>query len=110
MSASIKPPALRPGDTVGIVSPSWFGGPAFERRANRGIAELHRLGFRTRVGAHAYKNDGWVSASPERRVADIHDMFADPDVRAIVCTIGGDHSCHLLPLLDWELIRSNPKI
>ncbi len=37
-------------------------------------------------------------------------MFADPDIHAIVATIGGDHSCHLLPHLDWDLIAANPKV
>lgn len=106
----LRPPALKPGDTIGIVSPSWFGGPAFVRRLERGVAELHRLGFRTRVAAHALENDGWVSAPAEDRVADLHAMFADPDVRAIVATIGGDHACQVLPPLDWDLIRANPKI
>jgi muramoyltetrapeptide carboxypeptidase len=106
----IKPFALEPGQTIGIVSPSWFGGRLYERRANRGIAQLERLGYRVRVGQYAFENDGWVSASVDKRVADIHAMFGNPDVRAIFATIGGDHSSHLLPYLDWNLIRQNPKI
>jgi len=105
-----KPPALRPGDTIGIISPSWFGGASFVRRLERGIRQIETLGFRTRIGAHALGNAGWVSASPEERVADLHAMFRDPDVRAIIATIGGDHACQLLPLIDWDLIRANPKI
>lgn len=105
-----KPKALQPGDTVGVVSPSWFGGPAFVRRARRGTAQLERLGFRVRIGRHAFENDGWVSASAERRADDIHSMFRDPEIKAILATIGGDHSCHLLPHLDWDVIRANPKI
>jgi muramoyltetrapeptide carboxypeptidase len=106
----ILPPALQPGDTIGIVSPSWFGGEAFLPRARRGIATLESLGFRVRVAEHAYNAHGHVSDTPEHRAADLHAMFADDEVRAIFCTIGGDHSCHLLPLLDWDLIRANPKI
>ena len=103
-------PALRPGDTIGIVSPSWFGGEAFIPRARRGVATLERLGFRVRVGEHAFNSMGHVSDTAVNRAADIHAMFADPDVRAILATIGGHHSCHLLPLLDWDLIRANPKV
>lgn len=108
--APLLPPALRRGDTVGIVSPSWFGGEAFLPRAQRGIAMLESLGFQVRVGEHAFNAHGHASDTPQHRVADIHTMFADEAVRAIVCTIGGDHSCHLLPLLDWDLIHANPKI
>src|SRR5215208_834822 len=53
---------------------------------------------------------GSLPAPPERRVADLHAMFHDPEIRAILTTVGGDHSCQLLPHLDFELIRRNPKI
>ncbi len=109
-SGTILAPALKHGDTIGIVSPSWFGGEAFLPRAQRGIAQLQRLGFRVRVAEHAFNHHGHVSDSAENRVADLHAMFADPEVTAILATIGGDHSCHLLPLIDWNRIRSNPKI
>lgn len=107
---TILPPALQPGDTVGIISPSWFGGDAFLPRARRGMATLEQLGFRVRVAAHAFNSAGAVSDSPANRVADLHAMFADPEVRMVLATIGGDHSCHLLPLIDWDLIRLNPKV
>lgn len=106
----IKPAALRPGDTVGIISPSWFGGAPFRPRLEHGVRQIKALGFRTRVGTHALRNAGWVSASPEARVSDLHDMFRDPEVRAVIATIGGDHACQLLPLIDWDLIRANPKV
>ena len=105
-----KPAALRLGDTVGIISPSWFGGVSFQHRLERGIRQIEALGFRTRIGTHALRNAGWVSASPADRVSDLHDMFQDPEVRAVIATIGGDHACQLLPLIDWNLIRDNPKI
>ena len=96
----IKPVAIGPGDTIGIVSPSWFGGEPFVPRAERGIAELRRLGFRVEVAPHAFNNRGYVSDAAEHPAEDLHAMFADPDVKMILCTIGGDHACHLLPLLD----------
>ncbi len=102
--------ALKPGDTIGIVSPSWFGGDAYLPRARRGVAQLERLGFRVKVARHACNNHGHVSDTAEHRASDLHAMFADPEVTAILATIGGDHSCHLLPLIDWELILENPKI
>jgi muramoyltetrapeptide carboxypeptidase LdcA involved in peptidoglycan recycling len=62
------------------------------------------------VGPHAFGRRGHLSGTPEERAADIHGFFADPTVRAVVAAIGGDHSCHLLPLLDWDLIRRHPTI
>ena len=60
--------------------------------------------------AHAEGRRGWVSGTPHERVADLHDAFSDPQVRAVLCTIGGLHSAQLLPLLDFELIAANPKV
>ncbi len=108
--ATILAPAVKPGDTIGVVSPSWFGGEALLPRARRGIAQLERLGFRVRIADHAFNNRGHVSDTAENRAADLHSMFADPETAAILATIGGDHSCHLLPLIDWTLIREHPKV
>jgi muramoyltetrapeptide carboxypeptidase len=106
----IKAPALRPGDTVGIVSPSWGGAALFPHRVERGICALETLGFKVKLGRHALNSCGFVSDSPEHRASDLHELFQDPEVRLIVATIGGDHSCHLLPLLDFELIGQNPTL
>ncbi len=107
---TLKPPALKPGDMVGIVSPSWGGAGAFPHRTALGIRHLHTLGYTVKIGRHALNQHGEVSDTPQNRVQDLHEMFADPQVRAIIAAIGGDHSVELLPLLDFNLIRSNPKI
>jgi muramoyltetrapeptide carboxypeptidase LdcA involved in peptidoglycan recycling len=106
----LKPSKLQPGDTVAIVSPSWGGAGAFPHRVERGVACLQALGFNFRLAPHALSQRGYVSDTPENRAADIHEVFRDPGVKAIVAAIGGDHSCHLLPLLDFDLIRANPKV
>ena len=106
----MRPPRLRTGDTVGIVSPSWGGAGMFPHRVERGAQHLESLGFKVKIAPHALNQLGFVSDTPQNRADDIHSMFADPEVKAIVATIGGDHSCHLLPLLDFDLIRKNPKI
>lgn len=106
----VKPPALRKGDTIGIVSPSWFGGEPYVPRALHGIRALEHLGFRVKVAPHAFNNRGHVSDTAENRAADLNAMFADPDVAAILGTIGGSHSAELLPYLDYETIRQHPKL
>jgi muramoyltetrapeptide carboxypeptidase len=63
-----------------------------------------------RVGEHARSATGWTAGAPADRAADLHAMFADPEVRAIVCTIGGYNANQLLELLDFELIAANPKL
>ncbi len=106
----MKAPALRPGDTIGVIAPSWCGPATFPHRVERGKAYLEALGYRVVVAPHAYGCRRYVSGTPEERVADIHALVTDPAVRVIISAIGGDHSCHLLPLLDWDLIRRNPTI
>ncbi|HEV8246760.1 MAG TPA: LD-carboxypeptidase [Polyangiaceae bacterium] len=105
----MKPPRLRPGDKIGVVSPSWGGAGLFPHRVERAQAALEALGFRLKFGRHARNSNGFVSDTSENRAHDLHEMFRDPEVRLILATVGGDHSCHLLPLLDFELIRANPK-
>lgn len=104
------PPALRAGDTVGVFSPSWCGPALFPLRFDRGLRQLEALGLRVRVAAHARSREGWVSDTAQNRVRGLHELFADDEVRALVASIGGEHANQMLPLLDFDLIASRPKI
>ena len=106
----MKAKRLRAGDTIGVASPSWGGPAVFPHRLENGVAYLESRGFRVRVAAHARGQAGFVSGSAAERAADLHDLFGDPDVTAVIASIGGDHSCHLLPHLDFDLIAANPKV
>ncbi len=107
----IKPARLNVGDLIGIVTPSE---PIIEdklERYKRGVDSLKSKGFRILEGAHVLSNkDGYVSASDEQRADDINKMFENPDVKAILCTTGGYNSNGILPYLDYEAIKRNPKI
>lgn len=106
----MKPRALRVGDRIGIVSPSSGGAAAFPHRVQNGLAYLRSRGFEVELSRHAANQVGFVSDTAENRASDLHEMFRRTDIQAIIASIGGDHSCHLLPLLDFGLIRENPKI
>jgi muramoyltetrapeptide carboxypeptidase len=106
----IKPPRVRPGDTVAIVSPSFAGAATWPHRTERGVAYLESLGLRVNVMPHANRAGHWTSGSPEERAADLHEAFADPEVSVVLCSIGGNHSNQVVPHLDFDLIRANPKI
>jgi muramoyltetrapeptide carboxypeptidase LdcA involved in peptidoglycan recycling len=107
---TLFPARLAPGDTIGIVSPSWGGAGLYPHRVQTGKQQLEALGFRVKFAPHALNQVGFVSDTTAHRAEDIHSLFADPQVQAILAAIGGDHSCHLLPLLDFDLIRANPKV
>ena len=68
------------------------------------------MGFKTRISSHALGRWGYYSGTDNERVTDIHSMFADPGIRAIITTRGGSGCNRLLPLLDYSLIKQNPKV
>ncbi len=107
MTNILFPPKLRPGDTIGIVSPA---SPMIEERLEKGIAYLQKRGFRVLVGEHVHDRWGYLAGTDEARAADLHAMFANPDVKAIMSTRGGYGTPRLLRLLDYDLIGRNPKI
>jgi muramoyltetrapeptide carboxypeptidase LdcA involved in peptidoglycan recycling len=106
----IKPRLLKPGDLIGIISPSWGGPAVFPHRLQAGIRQIEALGFRAAAAPHAKNLRGFVSDTAENRAEDIHRLFENSEVMAIISSIGGDHSCHLLPYLDFDLIKRHPKI
>ncbi|MDI9495363.1 MAG: LD-carboxypeptidase [Bacillota bacterium] len=102
-----RPPILRAGDTVGIVT---LGSPPDAGTIDVGIQTLESMGFNVLVGEHAYSNAGIVAASAMERASDLMNMFENPEVRAIIPTRGGTGVADIIPYLDYDVIRSNPKI
>jgi muramoyltetrapeptide carboxypeptidase len=105
----IKPPKLNEGEMVGLITPA---SPLFE--AHQMIIEaqekIENLGYRVKLGKHVYKKWGYLAGSDEERLEDIHTMFNDPEVKAIIAIRGGYGSGRLLKYLDYDLIKKNPKI
>jgi muramoyltetrapeptide carboxypeptidase len=107
---AILPPRLRPGDRLGIVSPSSPVGPELEAQREHGKAFLQGLGFEIVPGRHIRSTSWGYTASPAEKVEDIRAMFADDSIRAIICSQGGATANVCLPFLDWDLVRTHPKI
>lgn len=107
----IKPARLRPGDKVAAVSLSWGGPGAIPQRYQAGKQQLQaEFGLEVVETAHALAEPGWLQRHPQARAEDLMAAFADPSIKAIFSTIGGDDSIRLLPYLDLAVIRANPKI
>jgi muramoyltetrapeptide carboxypeptidase len=103
----LRPAALQAGDTVGIIAPaSGFRRDDFEA----GCAELLRLGYKPFFLPSIFDRELYFAGSVERRVQELHEMFARSEVKAILCARGGYGCNYLLPHLDLDLIRSHPKI
>lgn len=104
----VKPPMLEPGDTIAIVAPATM---AFEADKVRITAEqIEALGFRARLGEHVFDKHGYFAGTDEDRAADLNEAFRNDSVDGIIFMSGGWGSPRLLPLLDYEAIRANPKV
>ncbi len=105
----IKPPKLNPGDTVGLITPA---SPLFEAHQViiEAVEKMKNLGYEVKLGNNIYKKWGYLAGSDEERLEDIHMMFADQEVKAIIAIRGGYGTGRLLKFLDYDLIRKNPKI
>lgn len=107
---AIKSKKLQKGDTIAIVSPSWGGPSVFPHIYESGINTLEKLGFKIKEYPSAKNDEDYNYNHPEFRAKDINDAFADSEVKAIFSSIGGDDSIRILPFLDLETIKKNPKV
>ncbi len=103
----LKPKRLYPGDTIGIIAPS---SPGESELALAGLSWLKEQGFRAQLGATFDQTYGYLAGPDTLRAADIQQMFTNPDIDGIICLRGGYGSMRLLDLLDYEVIRANPKV
>ena len=99
--------AVYPGDTLGIIGPSSTLG---EHSLEKGLAVLHGLGYKTKLGASATAHWGYLAGTDALRAQDITNMFADDDVDGIICLRGGYGATRILPLLDYQTIANHPKV
>lgn len=106
----IRPRRLSAGDTVAVISPSFPGLPRFKARAERAAGSLRKVGLKVVFAPNSSLDTGFSAGSGAQRAEDIHWAFAAPEVKGIVAAIGGLNCNAVLPHLDFELIRSHPKI
>ena len=106
-SEPIKPPALKNGDTVGIVAPaSYFPREDFET----GCQALRQMGYNPVYNDSIFDRDLYFAGSVARRALELEEMFVRSDVKAIVCARGGYGANYLLPSIDVKKIAAHPKI
>jgi muramoyltetrapeptide carboxypeptidase len=106
-SPRVKPPALQPGDTVGIIAPASNIKPEL---LVAGCQALRDLGYKPFYFDAILDQDMYFAGSVKRRVQELEDMFLRDDVRAIVCARGGYGTNYLLSAIDLQKIKSHPKI
>lgn len=104
---TIKPQRLRKGDIVGLITP---GSYAPTEAVEKAIKNIKALGLNVKPGKHLKAKRGYNAGTDQQRLEDLHNMFSDPSVKAIWCVRGGYGCTRLLPILDFDLIKNNPKI
>lgn len=109
----IKPDVLKRGDKIAVVSLSW-GGLGDEKLIHKYYIAKERLekyfGLEVVAMPNALKGSDYVYNHPEARAKDLMDAFKDETIKGIFCAIGGDDTVRLLPYIDYDVIRNNPKI
>ena len=94
------------GSTIGLITPS---SPLSPELLEASIAYFEKAGFKIKIGKNIQKTELFSAGTDEQRAADIMTFFKESDVSAIITTNGGTCSIRTLPLLDYEVIRKNPK-
>jgi len=103
----LKPKRLKLGDTIGVVAP---GSPTTEEKVEKVYNKLTKMGFKVVMGKSCYSKYGYLAGRDEIRAEDLNNMFGDKEINGIICLRGGYGTIRILDLLDYSLIRKNPKV
>jgi len=107
----LKPPRLKKGDTIAILSPSWGGPSKFPHVYDRGLMNLQEyFGLRIKEYPTARMDAREIFKNPKARAEDINMALADNEISAVITSIGGDDSIRILKYLDAKLVAKHPKI
>ena len=103
-----RPERLHPGDTIALIAPA--SAPPDPKAVDHSVAALEEMGFKVKLGRNLRKRWGFLAGKDKERAGDVMEMFTDRKVRGIICLRGGYGTPRLLPLLDYQAIRENPKV
>ncbi|WP_210366585.1 LD-carboxypeptidase [Bacillus sp. REN3] len=103
----VKPPRLKKGDTVGVIAPA---SPPNQENLTRGLKFIEELGLTYKLGKYIKEEHGYLSGKDEERLSDLHDMFIDESIKGIICAGGGYGTARIAARMDFEMVKTNPKI
>lgn len=103
----ISPSPLIPGDLIGVMAPS---SRVDKAKIDAGVAALKKRGYRVYVHPQTVKKHGQSAGTAREKVKALHDLFRDPEIKAVICAGGGNRAPAMIPLLDFRLIQKHPKI
>lgn len=102
-----KPKKLQKGDTIALVSPSRWES---EEIIDQIKTKIEELGFHVYIHPQNYLRDNQCAGTPEQAASAIHDVFQMQNINAIICLSGGNGALHLVDLIDYSILKKNPKI
>jgi len=109
----IKPKMLQAGDKVATISLSWGGAgePDLKWRYEQGVERLEKVfGLQVVSMPNSLKGADYLYENPKARAEDLMNAFKDPTIKGIISNIGGSESIRIMPYIDFDVIRSNPKV
>lgn len=106
----IIPKRIKKGDKIGIIAPSSSITEESIETVNNSILLMEGSGFKIEFGKYVFKNTLGYGATPKEKAEDINSMFANPEIKAIICASGGANSNSTFEYLDYDIIKKNPKI
>lgn len=101
---------LKRGDEIRVIAPSASLSVVFPEKYELALSYLESQGFKVTFSKNSRELDDFKSSSVQSRVADLHEAFADRNVKAVLSCLGGFNVNQILPYIDYDLIRANPKI
>ena len=102
--------AIKPGDTIGVIAPSNIILEKDEEYIQKSTKLFEDIGYKVKFGKYVRENSLGYGASAKERAEDINTMFADKEVKAIICVKGGEDSNSTFDYINYEVIKNNPKI
>lgn len=104
----LKPKKLAKGDLIGLISPA--SSPDDLEKIGKAVKYFESIGYRVIVGKNVGKYRGYLAGTDDERLTDLHEMFKNKDVKAIICLRGGYGTGRILDKINYNLIKKNPKI
>lgn len=103
----VWPKRLSPGDTIALIAPA---GPPDREQVMRFKNHVEQRGYKVKLREDMFNVEGYLAGSDERRAEEFNEAFADPEVDGVLAVRGGYGCMRMMPLIDWEVVKKNPKL
>ena len=101
------PSSIKPGDTIGVIAPANIILEKDEEYIEKSTKLFEDLGYKVKFGKYVRENTLGYGATAKQKAEDINNMFADKDIKAIICVKGGEDSNTTFDYIDYEIIKDN---